>query len=473
MITADTLDVPLEAGRARTGSPASPVVDRRRSAGRRGRPTEPTACAGRAEAAAPTGRGRAPSRPTSRCSIGRMADPDVRRTDPTASPRGFATRAIRAAHRLPVRRPAPDLGPDLPDRHVLGRRRRGARRGHDRPASRATPTRGSTTRRSPPSPPRSPSSRAPRPGSPSRRAWPRSTRALGTVALGRRPGRRDPGRRTARPAPSSTERLRPARRRRPSSSTSPTSPRSRRRWPRPRPGSSTPRRSRTRRSSSPTTPPSPTLAHRHGALLHRRQHVRLAVPLPAGRARRRPRRRVGDEVPGRPLRRAGRRRRRRRASLDRTGSATSRSTPGATLAPHAAFLVAARARRRSRSGWSATRRPPRPWRPGSRASRASRGSSTRRLASHPQHEVATRQLARGGGMLAFELAGGRGARGDGRSSTPSRSRSGRPRSAASTRSSATRRRRPIASSTTRQLADGRDHGRACCAARSGSRTSTT
>ena len=29
------------------------------------------------------------------------------------------------------------------------------------------------------------------------------------------------------------------------------------------------------------------------------------------------------------------------------------------------------------------------------------------LASHPQHEVATRQLARGGGMLAFELAGGR------------------------------------------------------------------
>ena len=29
------------------------------------------------------------------------------------------------------------------------------------------------------------------------------------------------------------------------------------------------------------------------------------------------------------------------------------------------------------------------------------------LASHPQHEVAMRQLAVGGGMLAFELAGGR------------------------------------------------------------------
>jgi cystathionine beta-lyase/cystathionine gamma-synthase len=31
------------------------------------------------------------------------------------------------------------------------------------------------------------------------------------------------------------------------------------------------------------------------------------------------------------------------------------------------------------------------------------------LATHPQHEVASRQLARGGGMLAFELAGGRAA----------------------------------------------------------------
>jgi cystathionine beta-lyase/cystathionine gamma-synthase len=31
------------------------------------------------------------------------------------------------------------------------------------------------------------------------------------------------------------------------------------------------------------------------------------------------------------------------------------------------------------------------------------------LASHPQHEVATRELARGGGMLAFELDGGRAA----------------------------------------------------------------
>src|SRR4029079_3380398 len=29
------------------------------------------------------------------------------------------------------------------------------------------------------------------------------------------------------------------------------------------------------------------------------------------------------------------------------------------------------------------------------------------LASHPQHDVARRQLGRGGGMLAFELAGGR------------------------------------------------------------------
>ena len=81
---------------------------------------------------------------------------------------------------------------------------------------------------------------------------------------------------------------------------------------------------------------------------------------------------------------------------------------GASLDPHAAFLalrglstLALRMERHSTTGaalaaWlEAQPGVTRVWYPG--------------LATHPQHEVAVRQLARGGGMLAFELAGGRAA----------------------------------------------------------------
>jgi len=81
---------------------------------------------------------------------------------------------------------------------------------------------------------------------------------------------------------------------------------------------------------------------------------------------------------------------------------------GASLDPHAAFLamrglstLALRMERHSATAaalaaWLETRPGvARVWHPS--------------LAGHPQHEVATRQLARGGGMLAFELAGGRAA----------------------------------------------------------------
>src|SRR5258706_6847357 len=45
----------------------------------------------------------AASRRTTRCRIGRMADPEIRRrAADDVTPRGFATRAIRAAHRLPL-----------------------------------------------------------------------------------------------------------------------------------------------------------------------------------------------------------------------------------------------------------------------------------------------------------------------------------------------------------------------------------
>jgi methionine-gamma-lyase len=79
---------------------------------------------------------------------------------------------------------------------------------------------------------------------------------------------------------------------------------------------------------------------------------------------------------------------------------------GASLDPHAAFLamrglstLALRLERHSATAGSLAA-----WlegRPG--VSRVWHPS----LASHPQHGVATHQLARGGGMLAFELAGGR------------------------------------------------------------------
>ncbi len=81
---------------------------------------------------------------------------------------------------------------------------------------------------------------------------------------------------------------------------------------------------------------------------------------------------------------------------------------GASLDPHAAFLamrglstLALRMERHTTtasalSAWLETRPGVlRVWHPS--------------LPSHPQHEVATRQLARSGGMLAFELAGGRAA----------------------------------------------------------------
>ncbi len=81
---------------------------------------------------------------------------------------------------------------------------------------------------------------------------------------------------------------------------------------------------------------------------------------------------------------------------------------GASLDPHAAFLamrglstLALRMERHSATaaalaGWLETQPGvTRVWHPS--------------LPSHPQHEIASRELARGGGMLAFDLAGGRAA----------------------------------------------------------------
>ena len=90
---------------------------------------------------------------------------------------------------------------------------------------------------------------------------------------------------------------------------------------------------------------------------------------------------------------------------------------GASARPACRRSSRCAASRRSRSGWSATRRRRRHSPPGSSVSRACRASSTRPWPAIPSARSRAAQLRAGGGMLAFELAGGRDA-GDARSSTP-------------------------------------------------------
>ena len=177
---------------------------------------------------------------------------------------------------------------------------------------------------------------------------------------------------------------------------------------RPRPGSCTPRRSPTRRSSSPTTSPSPT-------------SPTATAPCTSSTTRS-PRRISAGRSSSGPTSSSSRRRSTWPATATSwpassaarrawsTGSATSRSTPGASLDPHAAFLamrglstLALRMERHSRDRGGA-RRLARGASPASRRvwhpspAEPSRSTRSRR-----------RQLARGGGMLAFELDGGRAA----------------------------------------------------------------
>ena len=214
------------------------------------------------------------------------------------------------------------------------------------------------------------------------------------------------------------------------------------------------------------------LGHRHGAARRRRQHVRLAVPLPAAGARRGPRRRVGDEVPLRPLGRAGRRRSSGSRRADRGASArvhvdtggdprAVRRVPRPARHPDARRADGAprRDRRRARRArWRAAPGVARVLYPG--------------LPSHPQHAVAARLLRSGGGMLAVELAGGRGGR-RAPSSTRCGSRSG-PRRSGSIHTIVVH----PPSTTHRQLdaaaaRRGGDRARACCASRWAWRTPTT
>ena len=95
----------------------------------------------------------------------------------------------------------------------------------------------------------------------------------------------------------------------------------------------------TRCSASPTSRRSPSIAHDAGALLGRRQHVRVAVPAAAARARRRRRRALDDEVPRRPQRRRRRRAGRARRRRSPSELAFHQNAMGAVAGPFDSWLV--------------------------------------------------------------------------------------------------------------------------------------
>ncbi len=99
------------------------------------------------------------------------------------------------------------------------------------------------------------------------------------------------------------------------------------------------RRRPTRCCAASTSRRSPTIAHAHGALVVRRQHVRHAVPAAAARARRRHRRALGHEVPRRPQRRGRRVPRRSTTTTSPTACASPRTPPARCPSPFDCYLV--------------------------------------------------------------------------------------------------------------------------------------
>ena len=112
--------------------------------------------------------------------------------------------------------------------------------------------------------------------------------------------------------------------------------------------------------------------------------------------------------------------RRRRASPATTTPRSGSSPASATCSTRSGCTACCTARRRHRSTPSThcaasarsrcaprTRRPPRSdWRSGSNSIRRCRPCTTPGLASHPQHDLAKRQMRQFGTVLAFDLAGG-------------------------------------------------------------------
>ena len=200
----------------------------------------------------------------------------------------------------------------------------------------------------------------------------------------------------------------------------------------------------------------------------RRQHLRLAVGVPAARAGGRPRGGIRDQVPVRPLGRDCRRRGRLGRPHRPGPSARSRPAP---RSPHSPRSSCSAGSRRSRSGSSARRALPQALATYLEGRDGVAGVIYPGLPSHPQRAVASAILDSGGAMLSVDLAGGREA-GARPSSTPCGSRSGPPASAACTRWSCTRPRRRTGPSM-RRRSRRRASSRSCHGCPSGWRTRRT
>ena len=149
------------------------------------------------------------------------------------------------------------------------------------------------------------------------------------------------------------------------------------------------------------------VAHDAGRAARRRQHLRVALPPAADRARRGRRRALHDEVPRRSLRRHRRRARRRRRRSSRSELAFHQNAMGAVAGPFDSWLVLRGIKtlgvRMDRHCANAERvvdlltRPP----------RGAAGATTPGCRTIPGHEIAAKQMRGFGGMVSFRVAGGR------------------------------------------------------------------
>ena len=141
----------------------------------------------------------------------------------------------------------------------------------------------------------------------------------------------------------------------------------------------------------------PGARHPHG----RRQHLRFAGGAATTGVRLRHRRPFRNKIRRRPFRHR-RRRRGRSATMPiwSSGSPSCRTPPAACSTRSSSFL-ALRGLRRCRCAWSGTPPTRSPSPASSSVIRRSRASSIRACPSHPQHDLAARQMTSGGGMVSF------------------------------------------------------------------------
>ena len=147
--------------------------------------------------------------------------------------------------------------------------------------------------------------------------------------------------------------------------------------------------------------------------LHRRQHLRHAVPAAAPRPRCRRRRALVDQVPGRPLRRGGRPRRDERRRARRAISASSRTRPEPCRARSTATSCSGASRPSPCASTASARTPGVIAEHLARAPGRRRRSTTRASPSTPGTSLPARQMLDFGAMVSFTLRRRRGRRHEG------------------------------------------------------------